>query len=252
VALEHFVQGPKRRRRALFLDQKSRKNRARRIVHRHNQIERRLACKPNVTRTVLMQHHATQRTARPSAPMGAPPLGPFQQSFRLKKRLRPAVAPQEVVTLHQLLVKVLGGESPIAHPVERLHLALAVHRNPLARRLAEPPIQQSGFSVVLEANSPSSKRPLPDPKQLRSFQLSEFRGFVTTQNILELDHTNPLEGFQPAHPTSPKGQMLNAKRYRTDRVLPKPDISPATYMSQSSWLVARWSPRARRAWRGIR
>ena len=42
-------------------------------------------------------------------------------------------------------------------------------------------------------------------------------------------HTNPLEGFRPAHPTSPKGQTLNGKRYRTDRVLPKPDISPATY-----------------------
>src|SRR5271156_3623581 len=95
--------------------------------------------------------------------------------------------------MHKLFVKMLGGESRIAHPIELLHLALPVHRNPLARRLAQSPIQQPGFSVVLEANSPSSKRPLPDPKQLRSFQLSEFRSFVTTQNILELDHTNPLE-----------------------------------------------------------
>src|SRR5271163_4141432 len=50
-------------------------------------------------------------------------------------------------------------------------------------------------------------------------------------------HTNPLEGFRPAHPTSPKGQTLNGKRYRTDRVLPKPDISPATYTPKLLFLT---------------
>jgi hypothetical protein len=37
-------------------------------------------------------------------------LGSLQQTFRMKKGLRPGVAPREVVTLHQMLVKVLGGE----------------------------------------------------------------------------------------------------------------------------------------------
>jgi hypothetical protein len=32
-----------------------------------------------------------------------------------------------------------------------------------------------------------------------------------------------LKGFRPAHPTPPKGRT-----YRTDRALPKPDISSAT------------------------
>jgi hypothetical protein len=228
VALEHFAQAPERRGRALLLDQKGRKNRARRIVHRHDQIRRRLAHQPRVTRTVLMQHHAGQRTARPSAPMRAAPLRPFQQTFRLQKRLRPAVAPPEIVALRQLLVKVLGRKAVVALAIQSFHFLLPIHRNPPARRLAQPAVQQARLSVVLEAQAPASKRPLPDPEQLRRFQLTELRSLVATQNIPELDHTNPLEGFRPAHPTSPKGQTLSEKRYRTDRVLPKPDISCAS------------------------
>ena len=228
MALEHFAQAPERRGRALLLDQKGRKNRARRIVHRHDQIQRRLAHQPLVTRTVLMQHHAGQRTARPSAPMRAAPLGLLQQALRLQKRLRPAVAPPEIVALRQLLVKVLGREAGVALAIQSFHFLLPIHRNPPARRLAQPAVQQAGFAVVLEADAPASKRPLPDPEQLRRFQLSELRSLVATQNIPELDHTNPLEGFRPAHPTSPKGQTLSEKRYRTDRVLPKPAISSAS------------------------
>src|SRR5271169_1838262 len=175
-----------------------------------------------------MQHHAGQRTARTSAPMRAAPLRPFQQTLRLQKRLRPAVAPPEIVALRQLLVKVLGGEAVVALAIQSLYFLLPIHRNPPTRRLAQPAVQQAGLSVVLEADAPASKRPLPDPEQLRRFQLSELRSFVATQNIPELDHTNPLEGFRPAHPTSPKGQTLCEKCYRTDRVLHKPDISCAS------------------------
>jgi hypothetical protein len=43
---KHLRQGPKRRSRPLFFHQKSRKNGARRVVQRHDQIKRRLAAKP--------------------------------------------------------------------------------------------------------------------------------------------------------------------------------------------------------------
>ena len=47
---KHLGQGPEGRGRPFFLDQKRRINRARRIIQRHNQIERRLARKPDVRR----------------------------------------------------------------------------------------------------------------------------------------------------------------------------------------------------------
>ena len=45
-----------------------------------------------------------------------------QQPLPLQVQLRPGVAPAEAVVLHQMLVKVLGGEALIALAIERLHL----------------------------------------------------------------------------------------------------------------------------------
>jgi transposase len=53
----------------LFGRQKRRQNGVRRIVHRDNQIQRRLARKPHMRRGVLMQHHAGQGPTLPLAPM---------------------------------------------------------------------------------------------------------------------------------------------------------------------------------------
>jgi hypothetical protein len=55
---------------------------ARRVVHRHHQIERRAFCQPPVPRTVLVQHHRAQRTTRPLAPVPTATL-----RFRPKNRL---------------------------------------------------------------------------------------------------------------------------------------------------------------------
>jgi hypothetical protein len=49
---EYFQQGPERRNRAFFLDQKRRVNLARRVVHRHHQIKRRSVGQPRVPRGV--------------------------------------------------------------------------------------------------------------------------------------------------------------------------------------------------------
>jgi len=66
---KYLRQPPERRGSALFGRQKRRQNGARRIVHRDDQIQRRLARKPHMRRGVLMQHHAGQRPALPLAPM---------------------------------------------------------------------------------------------------------------------------------------------------------------------------------------
>ena len=207
-----------------LLDQKGRENGARGVVQRHDQIERRPAGEPFVPRAVLMQHHARHRSARSLAPMRPAPLGLLQQPARLKKRLRPGVAPGEGVTLHQAFVKVLGGEARIPPLVKRLDLGLAIGGNTLARRLAEPPVQKARFAVLLIAPPPAPKRPLPNPQQLRRFHLTELRRLVTAQNVQKPHHPHTLQGFRPAHPKL----SIELGNYRTDRALPKPDISCAS------------------------
>ena len=208
VRAERLSQRPEGRSRAFLLDQKRRIDRSRRVVQGHNQIQRRLALKPDVTRAVLMQHHPRHRPALPLAPVRAAPLRLLQKTLRMKEGLRPGVAPREVVPRHQMLVKMLGREAPIALAVQSLDLVGAIDRNPLARRLAEPTIQKSGLAVVLEPLTPTSKRPLVDPKQLRCLHLIELRRLVAAQNVQKPHHTHPLKGFRPAHQIPPKGQTL--------------------------------------------
>src|SRR5271169_6598021 len=111
-----------------------------------------------------MQHHAGQRTARTSAPMRAAPLRPFQQTLRLQKRLRPAVAPPEIVALRQLLVKVLGGEAvgsardtepllPAPDPPEPADPTPCPASGPTSRPLRRP---RSGRASV-ETSAPRSR-----------------------------------------------------------------------------------------------
>jgi len=207
-----------------LLDQKGRENGARGVVQRHDQIERRPAGEPFVPRAVLMQHHARHRSARSLAPMRPAPLGLLQQPPRMQKRLRPRVAPGEGVVARQMLVKMLGREARIPRLVKRLHLSLAIGRNTLARRLAEPAVQQARLARFLEAVAPAPKRPLPNPQQLRRFHLTELRRLVTAQNVQKPHHPHTLQGFRPAHPKL----SIELGNYRTDRALPKPDISCAS------------------------
>src|SRR5271169_4303119 len=123
-----------------------------------------------------------------------------------------------------MLVEVLGPEARVALAIERLHLLLPVHRNSLARRLAKPPVQEASLALLIVPVAPAPKRPLAHPKQLRRLLLVQLRRFPTTPNIQKHRHAHPLKGFRPAHPNPPK----RAQRYRTDRALPKPDISSAT------------------------
>ena len=69
VLAENLLQRPEGRGRALLFDEKGRIDRPRRIVHRHDQVERRLALKPFMARAVLVQHHPRQRPPLALAPM---------------------------------------------------------------------------------------------------------------------------------------------------------------------------------------
>ena len=75
---KHLAQRAESRIRSFLIGQKRRIDRARRVIQRDDQIERRLAAKPFMPRAVLMQHHAWQGAGRTLAPMRAAPLGALQ------------------------------------------------------------------------------------------------------------------------------------------------------------------------------
>ena len=133
----------------------------------------------------------------------------------MQERLRPRVAPRELVVAHQVLVKMLRREAAVATAIERLDLHLPIGRHTLAGNLAEPPVQQSGLPILLIALTPTPKRPLANPQQLGCLQLTELRRFIPAQNAQELDHPHTLSGFRPLHP-------------RPQRLGPLPDRSCAT------------------------
>ena len=128
------------------------------------------------------------------------------------------------MVLHQMLVKVLDGEALVALAVEPLDLRGPVSWDPFARGLAEPAVQEPGLAVVFVATRPAPERPLSHPEQLGRLRLIELRRFPAVEKIQKHRHAHSLTGLGPAHPTPPKKGQI----YRTDRALPKPDISSAT------------------------
>src|SRR6185437_707868 len=108
-----------------------------------------------------------------------------------------------------------------------------VRRDPLARRLAEPAVDKSGLAFLLISPGPAPERPLAHPQKLRRLRLIELRRFPTPEKIQKHRHAHPLKGLRPAHPTP----LSKGRTYRTDRALPKPDISSATDMGPARRLI---------------
>src|SRR6185437_8081314 len=177
-----------------------------------------------MTRAVLVQHHPRQRTALalPAVRALARRLG--RHALPLKMQLGPSVAPPEAVVLHQMLMEMLDREALVALAIEPLHFLRPVRRDPLARRLAEPAVDKSGLAFLLISPGPAPQRPLAHPQKLRRLRLIELRRFPTPEKIQKHRHAHPLKGLRPAHPTP----LSKGRTYRTDRALPKPDISSAT------------------------
>jgi hypothetical protein len=84
MSAKHFLKPTKRRGRAFFRHQQRRLDRARRVIHGHDEIERRPTAQPFVSQRVLMRYHSRQRPARALAPLCATPLRLLQQAFRRK------------------------------------------------------------------------------------------------------------------------------------------------------------------------
>src|SRR6202020_753485 len=224
VPAEHPLQPPEGRGRAFLLNQKGRIDRPRRVIQGHDQIERRLAFEPGVPRAILVQHHARQRPPLALPPMGALARGLWRDARPLQVQLQPGVAPAEAMVPHQMLVEVLDREALVALAVEALHLLRPVGRNPPARRLAEPAVDEAGLALLLVSPRPAPECPLAHPEQLGRLSLVQLRRFPAAQKIQKHRHAHPPKGFRPAHPTPPKGAGLTGQivRYlnRTYRPLP--------------------------------
>ncbi|MER8836515.1 hypothetical protein [Mesorhizobium sp. M0909] len=120
----------KARRRAFLLDQEGRIDRARRVVHRHDQVQHRLAFQPGMPAAVLVQHHPLARLPFPLAPVSTAPLGPSHQARRVKLRLDEGVAPAEVVIAQQVLVEMLHTPAKVAMTIKLQHLFNRFRRHP--------------------------------------------------------------------------------------------------------------------------
>ena len=201
---------------------------ARRIVHRHDQIERRLALQPHLAAAVLVQHHAHARLPLALAPVTAlAPLGPHQIG-RVQPTLHTTVAQRVAVALHQMLVEMLHVPALVRLAVERQDRRLHLLRQRLARRLAQPVVPQpvETLRLILVAVAPKlSLRPTQDLRRLGLAQLTLPPALV---NIPKLLHSPVLVTRGPAHPIPP--MLTSIERitdYRTYRVLQKPDNSCA-------------------------
>jgi hypothetical protein len=164
---ENLLQRPEGGGCALLLDKKGRIDRPRRVVERDNEVKSRLAIEPGVPRAVLVQHHAPQRP-----PLALPAVGSFARRLRnnarpLQMQLQPGVAPAEAVVLDEMLVEMLDREALVALAIEPLHFFRPVGRDPLARRLAEPAVDEAGLALILVSSASSGGTSALSPRATR-------------------------------------------------------------------------------------
>jgi hypothetical protein len=139
---KHLQARTKRRQRPFLLHEEGRVGLARGIVHRHDQVQRRLPIQPLRPAAVLAQHHARTRLPLPLATVSALlPLHPHQARL-LQPALHQAVAQRVAVPLHQVLVEVLHVPSQMIAPVERQDRIDHSLRRRVARRPPQPTIPQ--------------------------------------------------------------------------------------------------------------
>ena len=98
-------------------------------------------------------------------------------------QFQPSVAPAEAVVLHQMLVEVLDRKTLVALAVKPFHLFRPIARDPPARRLAEPAVDEAGLALLLVTARPAAERPLAHPEQLCRLFLIELRRFPAVEKI---------------------------------------------------------------------
>jgi hypothetical protein len=107
-----------------------------------------------------VQHHALPGLAFALATVRPTAFGALHQARRVQLRLDPGVAPPEAVIAHQALVEMLHVPAPVHIPIQLQHPPRIARRNPLRRRLADPPVDQPLSPVLLVAPPIAPELPL--------------------------------------------------------------------------------------------
>jgi hypothetical protein len=121
------------------------------------------------------------RTPASPFPMLSPPRRSPHQSRSLQQPFYAAVAPPDLVFFHQLLVKVLHVEPPVALLIQTYHLLYHPHRHPPRARTPTPPIHQPLPPHLVGSLSPPPHRPVTDSDNLRC--LNQLIFFAAACNI---------------------------------------------------------------------
>ncbi|MCE3248801.1 MAG: hypothetical protein K0R41_2626 [Geminicoccaceae bacterium] len=227
VALDHLDQPAKAAQRAFLVDQKRRVELAGGVIHRNDQVERRLAFEPGVLRAVLVQHHAPHRPAGALAPMGATPRRRRYGTGLLQVDPSGRVAELVVVALRQLLVEMLDRETWIVLLVQRAHaLELVLGRAP-GRGLPDPPVDQAVRALLLVALPPATQGPLAHAERRRRLAMAQMTSLPTLQQLLETHDPDPRKLLHPAHPRS-KSLWNGSRTGQITRYLSRPTHALST------------------------
>ena len=185
---EHRLERPEGGRGAFLLDQEGRVDLRGGVVQGDDQVERRPARQPRMTRAVLMQHHADAGLARPPPAMRPAPRRPRYQTRPLQHRPGPAVAQGEAVMLAQMVVEVLDRPADMAGAVLLQHPLDPIHRHPPRRPLAEPAVEQAVQTFLFVAPPVAPEAALRHPQKLGRIQRRQTLRLVASQNIAKLLH----------------------------------------------------------------
>ncbi len=144
-----------------------------------------------MARAILMQQHSRQRPARPLLAMRPLAARRRQQPASLQECLRPRVAPGKAVVPDQMLVEVLGVEVLVAIAIKLLDPLCPSLRNPLRRRLAQPPIVQPLEALFLMALIPAPEGPFAHPQDLPSLRLAQLSPAQRARTVSNFISLNP-------------------------------------------------------------
>src|SRR5882757_10386029 len=123
-----------------------------------------------------------------------------------------------------MLVEMLDRKTLVALAIKPLHFLRPVGRDPLARRLAEPAVDKPSLALLTRQ---------------RRVQRRNVRSLTPSTSAAPPGSAPPIpsgsEGSKTPSCAPPEGLLSDAsnpskkgRTYRTDRALPKPDISSAT------------------------
>ena len=124
---------------------------------------------------------------------------------------------------HQMLMEMLDREALVALAIKPLHFLGPVRRDTLARRLAEPPVDEAGLAFLLISPRPAPQRPLAYAQKLRRLLLVQLRRFASGEVASKTSPCAQPLGLPSGASTPPKRAGLTGQivRYlnRTYRVL---------------------------------